>query len=211
MTYQMTEIQQFTAGGGGSKAVQKFLGYVLGTAGIVLACYLTGGGALVYIKIATTVVGGATAESSISATVQLNHALSNGATVDQANAIAQGVFVDTFSENYMKYGMTAAGGAVAKRVGNNLAGFGNSGAGNSGAKVKEVSNQAVEWLGDDSRVITNKSGDKVFVSADGTRKVRFDLNNPGPYHQSPHGHVEELINGSWNKSGQVYPWDVPHY
>jgi len=47
--------------------------------------------------------------------------------------------------------------------------------------------------------ITNKSGDKVFISSDGTRRIRFDINNTSP-HNNPHGHVEEFINGKWVKS-----------
>ncbi len=64
-----------------------------------------------------------------------------------------------------------------------------------------------KWLGDDARAITNKSGDKVFINNAETRRVRFDINNPNP-HQSPHSHVEELLNGEWQKSGPIYPTDV---
>ena len=66
-----------------------------------------------------------------------------------------------------------------------------------------------EWLGSEFRAITNKSGDKVFLSVDGTKRVRFDLNNTAP-HKNPHGHVEQLVNGKWIKSGPIYPTDVPH-
>jgi hypothetical protein len=66
-----------------------------------------------------------------------------------------------------------------------------------------------DWLGKDAKVITNKSGDKVFISSDGTRRIRFDINNTSP-HNNPHGHVEEFINGKWVKSGPLYPVDVPH-
>jgi hypothetical protein len=65
------------------------------------------------------------------------------------------------------------------------------GAGNG---VQGVSKEATEWLGPNSKVITNSSGDKVFLSEDGLRKIRFDINNPAP-HNNPHMHVEELING----------------
>ncbi|WP_202813803.1 hypothetical protein [Defluviitalea phaphyphila] len=47
-----------------------------------------------------------------------------------------------------------------------------------------------DWLGKDAKVITNKSGDKVFISSDGTRRIRFDINNTHP-HSNPHGHIEE--------------------
>ena len=66
-----------------------------------------------------------------------------------------------------------------------------------------------DWLGKDARVITNKNGDKVFISGDGTKRIRFDINNTSP-HNNPHGHVEQLINGKWVKSGPTYPKDVPH-
>jgi hypothetical protein len=59
-------------------------------------------------------------------------------------------------------------------------------------------------------MIKNKAGDSVFLSKDGTRKVRFDLKHPAP-HSNSHGHVEEFIKGKWNKSGPIYPIDVPHY
>jgi hypothetical protein len=59
-----------------------------------------------------------------------------------------------------------------------------------------------------SKVISNKAGDKVFVSEKGTRRIRADFNNPKP-HNNPHLHVEELINGRWNKSGPIYPVGIP--
>ena len=76
-------------------------------------------------------------------------------------------------------------------------------------EVDQLAKDIKDWIGEDGRVITNSSGDKVFISADGTRRVRFDINNPYP-HANPHAHVEELINGQWVKSGQIYPTDVPH-
>lgn len=74
--------------------------------------------------------------------------------------------------------------------------------------VEETANMIKGWLGDDYIMFTNDSGDKVFLSADGTRRVRFDLNKPAP-HNNPHAHVEELVNGKWVKSGPIYPVDVP--
>ena len=68
---------------------------------------------------------------------------------------------------------------------------------------------AEDWLGPNARMITNQAGDKIFLSADGTRRLRFDINRPYP-HSSPHAHVEELVNGVWVKSGPIYPTDVPH-
>ena len=69
-------------------------------------------------------------------------------------------------------------------------------------------NKAKGFLGQDARVITNKNGDKIFISKNGTRKIRFDINKTKP-HENPHGHVEELINGEWKKSGPIFPKGVP--
>jgi hypothetical protein len=79
------------------------------------------------------------------------------------------------------------------------------------ASTKNISNLTVdikEWIGDGGRVIHNSSGDTILLSTDGTRRVRFDINNPSP-HDYPHGHVEEFVNGKWVKSGPIYPKDVP--
>jgi hypothetical protein len=59
-------------------------------------------------------------------------------------------------------------------------------------------------------MIKNEAGDPVFLAKDGTRRVRFDFNHPAP-HKNSHGHIEELFNGKWNKSGPIYPIDLPHY
>ncbi len=75
-------------------------------------------------------------------------------------------------------------------------------------ETPDPENPAKEWLGPDSKVITNPAGDKVFLSKDGTRRVRFDINNPSP-HKNPHMHAEELIDGKWVKSGPIYPQGVP--
>jgi hypothetical protein len=74
-------------------------------------------------------------------------------------------------------------------------------------QVKQVGGQVKQFLGKDARVITNKAGDKVFVSKDGLRRVRFDINRPNP-HLNPHSHVEVKLNGKWIKSGPIYPKDV---
>jgi RHS repeat-associated protein len=75
-------------------------------------------------------------------------------------------------------------------------------------RVGSAVSRASEWLGPDARAITNGAGDKIFLSKDGLRRIRTDINRPYP-HQSPHAHVEELVNGSWVKSGPIYPTDVP--
>ncbi len=77
-----------------------------------------------------------------------------------------------------------------------------------GGKVGEAANAIERCLGPNAKGITNKAGDTVHVSEDGLRRIRFDLNKPHP-HESPHSHVEEFINGKWEKSGPIYPTDVP--
>jgi RHS repeat-associated protein len=54
----------------------------------------------------------------------------------------------------------------------------------AGVALREV----VEFLGPRARVITNKSGDKVFMSADELRRVRFDIRNSGG--DKAHMHLE---------------------
>ena len=82
---------------------------------------------------------------------------------------------------------------------------------NAGTCGKGIDNQvkeAKEWLGDDAKILTNKSGDKIFLSKDGTRRLRFDLNNPKP-HSNPHAHVEyKTGSNTWHKSGPLWPKDV---
>ena len=69
-------------------------------------------------------------------------------------------------------------------------------------------NEAKQFLGQDAKVITNKSGDKVFLSNDGMRRIHFDINNPNP-HFSPHANVEYKIGDKWVKSGPIFTYDVP--
>jgi hypothetical protein len=76
-------------------------------------------------------------------------------------------------------------------------------------KIQNLIKDMKDWLGDGAKLIKNKSGDTVIISEKGTKRVRFDINNPSP-HNNPHGHVEELVNGKWDKSGPLYPKDVPH-
>lgn len=77
-------------------------------------------------------------------------------------------------------------------------------------RVVNLADDIAEWLGKGARTIVNKNGDLVFISKNGTRRVRFDIKNPKP-HKNPHSHVEELINGKCQKSGPLYPKDVPHF
>lgn len=60
----------------------------------------------------------------------------------------------------------------------------------------------------------NEAGDLVMESADGLKKIRFDINRPAP-HKNPHSHVEifkKVKNKKVpvEKSGPIYPKDVPH-
>lgn len=74
--------------------------------------------------------------------------------------------------------------------------------------VEQTAKDIRTWVGQDARLIRNEAGDTILVSKNGTRRVRFDVHRPYP-HQSPHAHVEELVNGKWKKSGPIYPVDVP--
>jgi RHS repeat-associated protein len=75
--------------------------------------------------------------------------------------------------------------------------------------VRQLANEIKEWLGKGYEVKKSGSSDLVLVSKNGKRRFRIDLTNPKP-HKNPHTHTEELINGKWQKSGPLYPKDVPH-
>ena len=82
------------------------------------------------------------------------------------------------------------------------------------AKVAKTADKITDYLGPGAKAKINKAGDLVIESADGTRTVRFDINNPNP-HRSPHLHVEEYKRVKNKKkptyeSGPLYPKDVPH-
>jgi RHS repeat-associated protein len=68
-----------------------------------------------------------------------------------------------------------------------------------------------DWLGPNVQVKTNSHGDKVFLSENGTRRIRFDINHPYP-HNDPHGHIEILVDGKWRDYipgvHAIYPSDV---
>ncbi len=76
-----------------------------------------------------------------------------------------------------------------------------------GGSIDDLVSNIAEWLGPGSRAIKNDAGDLIMVSANGTKRLRFDINRPYP-HGSPHSHVEELVNGTWKKSGPIFPKDV---
>ena len=75
------------------------------------------------------------------------------------------------------------------------------------SQVSRIGRELKGWLGRDYRKIINKSGDMVFLSKKGDRRIRFDLNNPSP-HKNPHMHIEELkSNGKWTGK-RIYPKDI---
>ncbi|HCJ83138.1 MAG TPA: hypothetical protein DHV52_02235 [Parachlamydiales bacterium] len=78
-----------------------------------------------------------------------------------------------------------------------------------GVDIKALENDISYWLGENTKLIYNKSGDIVLLSKDGQRKLRFDFIKPAP-HKNPHLHFEQLINGEWEEISRVYPNDVLH-
>ena len=56
-------------------------------------------------------------------------------------------------------------------------------------------------------MITNKAGDKIFVSNDGARRLQFHVKDPHP-HNNPHVHVGHLTNQGRLRGKQVYPKNV---
>lgn len=62
--------------------------------------------------------------------------------------------------------------------------------------VEKARKAIQDYLGDDYETITNKHDDKIFMSKDKNRKVRFDYKNP--HGDRPHVHIEEKgPDGSW--------------
>lgn len=62
--------------------------------------------------------------------------------------------------------------------------------------VERMTKVIEDFLGKDFKIFKNKAGDPIFMSSDGTRKIRFDAINPHGY--EPHGHVEVFNNGKWD-------------
>ena len=76
----------------------------------------------------------------------------------------------------------------------------------SAANIGKVANSARGWLGRGYKVIRNKSGDYIFTSRDGLRKMRFDLKNTTG--DRPHIHLEVYRNGKWRDATtthRIYP------
>lgn len=73
--------------------------------------------------------------------------------------------------------------------------------------VDNAAKQLRQWLGKDYKVVTNKAGDKIFMSKDGLRKIRFDIKNS--HGDAPHLHLEIFKNGKRHDAIQgthrIYP------
>jgi len=66
----------------------------------------------------------------------------------------------------------------------------------SGSRFKAVVNFLHDHLVNIDRLRINRAGDRVFLSLDGKRKVRFDINNP--HGDIPHMHLQKLdAAGNW--------------
>jgi hypothetical protein len=63
------------------------------------------------------------------------------------------------------------------------------------SKIVKALKEIEKYLGKNPKLITNQSGDIVMMSANGKRKVRFDINKPHGY--EPHAHVQKFVKGKW--------------
>lgn len=81
--------------------------------------------------------------------------------------------------------------------------------GKNSEKIDQVNilQQVKDWLGDGYKALTNKSGDRIFISKDGQRKMRFDIENS--HGDKPHIHLEAFKNGQWrdavHDTHRIYP------
>lgn len=63
-------------------------------------------------------------------------------------------------------------------------------------KIKSASIKIKNYLGNNYNTITNESGDNIFVSKDGNRRIRFDIKNSQG--DKPHMHIErKTSSGRW--------------
>lgn len=78
----------------------------------------------------------------------------------------------------------------------------------SNKKIAKLEEQISKWLGEETKLIRNKAGDPVFISKDGTRRIRFDfLNTHG---DKTHMHIEQKIENRWKdatSTHRIYPLD----
>jgi len=65
-------------------------------------------------------------------------------------------------------------------------------------KITDLEKKISEWLGENSKMIKNKSGDPIFISEDAKRRVRFDFLNP--HGEKPHMHIEIKPNNNWKNA-----------
>jgi RHS repeat-associated protein len=69
--------------------------------------------------------------------------------------------------------------------------------------TRELAKKLCDWIGENpNRFQSNQSVG--WNSADGLRTVRFDIFEPF-HHGAEHMHVEELVDGVWQKSGALFP------
>ncbi|MEW6609825.1 MAG: RHS repeat-associated core domain-containing protein, partial [bacterium] len=72
--------------------------------------------------------------------------------------------------------------------------------------IGNVAKKVEKYLGKDYKVITNQKGDKILLSKDGTRRIRFDMKNT--HGDRPHVHIEEKIGRHWRDATdkhRIYP------
>jgi len=81
------------------------------------------------------------------------------------------------------------------------------------SRTNDLTSAMRNWLGDGTRATLNRHGDLVITSADGMRKIRFDINNTRP-HENVHMHIERFTGSRWvpfdRSLPQIFPRDVPH-
>ena len=75
------------------------------------------------------------------------------------------------------------------------------------SNVPQLAERINGWLGEGTGLIKNKAGDPVFISKDGTKRIRFDFNNS--HGDRPHMHIEIKINTKWKDATnqhRIYPY-----
>ena len=100
--------------------------------------------------------------------------------------------------------------AIAKKKANALASQQSLQVKQQSSNVDSVARDVADWLGSDFTVITNKHGDKIFMSKDGLRKFRADLINPHPHTNQPHVHFQVWNGQKWVNvpGGRVFPTGI---
>ena len=80
----------------------------------------------------------------------------------------------------------------------------------SARRVNKAVKHAADYLGEGVSIKTNPHKDKVFMSQDKLRKIRFDINNKHQGSKGPHAHIQYLKGikkAKWLDIGphQIYP------